>query len=299
MYTAYLNGEWIPSDEVSIGWADRGFRFGDTVFDAARTYNGRIFKLDRHVDRLYRSLKYVRIDPGMSEEGFATVVEETVDRNRAQLERDGDFQIYMFVTRGPGRFAVDAGPPAVGVVAYQLPFWRMAPFLEAGAHGVIARSRSYSSEMLEGKLKHQSRLNMELAELEVADIDPEAFAILLDRDGNLTEGTFNSVFMVSAGVLRTPKDDSILQSISRETVLELAAQLGIPTSEEPLQPYDLYTADEAFFTFTGPGVLPMTKADHRQVGDGKPGPITRQLLAAWSEMVGLDVIDQANRYWKP
>jgi len=90
-----------------------------------------------------------------------------------------------------------------------------------------------------------------------------------------------------------------LQSISRETVLELAAQLGIPTSEEPLQPYDLYTADEAFFTFTGPGVLPMTKADHRQVGDGKPGPIAKQLLAAWSEMVGLDVIDQANRYWKP
>ena len=286
MYTAYLNGEWIPSDGVSIGWADRGFRFGDTVFDAARTYNGRIFKLDRHVDRLYRSLKYVRIDPGLTEEAFGAVVEQTVERNKDRLNEDGDFQIYMFVTRGPGRFAVDAGPPSVGVVAYQLPFWRMAPFLEAGAHGVIARSRSYSSEMLEGKLKHQSRLNM-------------AFAILLDRDGNLTEGTFNSVFMVSGGVLRTPKDDSILQSISRETVLELAAQLGIPTSEEPLQPYDLYTADEAFFTFTGPGVLPMTKADHRQVGDGTPGPITRQLLAAWSEMVGLDVIDQANRYWKP
>lgn len=299
MYTAYLNGEWIPSDEVSIGWADRGFRFGDTVFDAARTYSGRIFKLERHVDRLYRSLRYIRIDPGLSEQGFRSVVEETVERNKGRLDEDGDFQIYMFITRGPGRFATDAGPPSVGVVAYQLPFWRMAPHLEAGAHGVIARSRSYASEMVEPKLKHQSRLNMELAELEVADVDPEAFAILLDREGNLTEGTFNAVFLVSGGILRTPKDDSILQSISRETVLELAGRLGIPTSEEPLQPYDLYTADEAFFAFTGPGVLPMTKADHRQVGDGTPGPITQQLLAAWSEMVGLDIVDQANRYYQP
>ncbi len=299
MYTAYLNGEWIPSDDVSIGWADRGFRFGDTVFDSARTYDGRIFKLDRHIDRLYRSLKYVRIDPGLAQDGFAAVVEQTVERNRDRLDEDGDFQIYMFVTRGPGRFATDAGPPSVGVVAYQLPFWRMAPYLEVGAHGMIARSRSYAPDMLEGKLKHQSRLNMELAELEVTDIDPEAFAILLDRDSNLTEGTFNSVFLVSDGILRTPKDDSILQSISRETVLELADRLGTPASEELLQPYDLYTADEAFFTFTGPGILPMTKADHRQVGDGAPGPITKQLLAAWSEMVGLDIVDQASRHWKP
>ena len=298
MYTAYLNGEWMPSDEVTIGWADRGFRFGDTIFDAARTYAGKVFKLERHVDRLYRSLRYVRIDPGLSQAEFVGIVEEAVERNRDRLPEDGDFQTYMFVTRGPGRFTSDAGPPSVGVIVYQLPFWRMAPHFDGGAHGVIARSRSYASEMLEGKLKHQSRLNMELAELEVADVDADAFAILLDRDGNLSEGTFNSVFLVTDGALRTPPDDSILQSISRETVLELAGRLGIPTSEEPLQPYDLYTADEAFFAFTGPGVLPMTKADNRQVGDGTPGPITRQLLAAWSEMVGLDIVDQAHTYWK-
>ena len=298
MFTSYFNGRWVPSGEVRIDWNDRGFRFGDAVFDSPRTYAGRIFRLDRHIDRLYNSLSYVRIDPGLDRTEFTSIVEESVGRNRDRLEEVGDFQIYMFVTRGPGRFATDAGPPSVGVVAYPLPFWRMAPFFEAGAHGVITRTRSYSGEMLEPKLKYQSRLNFELAELEASDVDAEAFAVLLDREGNLTEGTFNSVFAVKDGVLRTPPDDSILQSVSRETVFDLAGRLDIPTSEEPMQPYDLYSADETFVAFTGPGVLPMTRVDHRQIGDGAPGPITRQLLAAWSEMVGVDIVDQAIRYYQ-
>ena len=296
MYVAYHDGRWVPSDEVRIAWADRGFRFGDSVFDSPRTYAGRVFRLDRHVDRLYRSLEYVRIDPGLDRAAFSSVVEETVERNLGRLDEAGDFQIYMFVTRGPGRYATDAGPPSVGVVAYPVPFWRMAPYFDTGAHGVIARTRSFGPEMLEPKLKHQSRLNFELAELEANDVEPGAFAILVDGEGNLTEGTFNSIFVVSGGALRTPPDDSILQSVSRETVMELAERLGIPCSEEEMQPYDLYTADEAFVAFTGPGVLPMTAADRRPIGDGAPGPVTSQLLAAWSEMVGVDIVDQAVRY---
>ncbi len=296
MYVAYHDGRWVPSDEVRIAWADRGFRFGDAVFDSPRTFAGRVFRLDRHVDRLYRSLDYVRIDPGIDRAAFAAAVEETVERNRDRLAEAGDFQIYMFVTRGPGRYATDAGPPSVGVVAYPVPFWRMAPYFETGAHGVVARTRSFGSGTLEPKLKHQSRLNFELAELEASDVEPGAFAILLDAEGNLTEGTFNSIFAVTGGRLRTPPDDSILQSVSRETVMELADRLGIPCSEEPMQPYDLYTADEAFVAFTGPGVLPMTRADRRPIGDGAPGPVTRQLLAAWSEMVGVDIADQAVRH---
>ena len=296
MYTAYLNGRWIPSDEVRIDWNDRGFRFGNAVFDSPRTYAGRIFRLDRHIDRLYRSLSYVRIDPGLSPAEFTSVVEEAVSRNSDLLAEAGDFQIYMFVTSGPGRYATQAGPPSVGVVAYPIPFWRMAPYFETGASGVITRTRSYAPEMLESKLKHQSRLNFELAELEANDVDPGAFALLLDREGNLSEGTFNSIFAVRDGVLVTPPDDSILQSVSRETVFDLADRLGIPTSEDAMQPYDLYAADEAFVAFTGPGVLPMTKVDHRQIADGSPGPVTRQLLAAWSEMVGVDIVDQAVRF---
>ena len=114
-------------------------------------------------------------------------------------------------------------------------------------------------------------MNFNLAELEAADVDEDAFPILLDLEGNLTEGTINSVFMVTDGVLRTAEDSTVLQSVSRGTVFELAKQLGIPVAEEVLQPYDLYTADESFVAFTGPGVLPMTRVDNRDVGDGKPG----------------------------
>ena len=238
MHVAYHNGKWISSDEVRIRWDDRGFRFGNAVFDSPRTYGGSIFKLGRHVNRLYASLDYIRLDPGLDRAQFAAITEEAVQRNAGRLKKDGDFQIYMFVTSGPGRFATEAGPPSVGVVVYPVPFWRMAPFFETGVHGVVARTRSYGSGMLEPKLKHQSRLNFEIAELEASDVEPGAFAILLDAEGNITEGTFNAIFAVTDGVLRTPPDDSILQSVSRETVMELAERLGIPCSEEPMQPYD-------------------------------------------------------------
>ena len=121
---------------------------------------------------------------------------------------------------------------------------------------------------------------------------------MLDLDGNLSEGTGYNVLMVTDGVIRSPTDRAILQGVSRGMVFDLARQLDIPVVEEDLQPYDLYTADEAFFTTTSPCVLPVTKADNREVGDGKPGPITQQLLAAWSEAVGLDVVDQALRFAK-
>ena len=151
----------------------------------------------------------------------------------------------------------------------------------------------YPPDALDSKIKHYSRMNFALAEMEAAYVDPEAWPILTDAEGNLTEGTSNNVFLVTDGVLRTPGDSNVLQGGSRGFVFELARQLDIPVVEEALQPYDLYTADEAFFSRTGPCVLPVTKADKREIADGKPGPITQQLMAAWSEAVGMDVVDQA------
>ncbi|MBM3944120.1 MAG: hypothetical protein FJ317_01335 [SAR202 cluster bacterium] len=295
-YTAYFKGEWIPSDEMKIDRQDRGFRTADVVFDAMRTYNGGLFKLGHHIDRLYRSLQYARIDSGLTREEMSAIVEETVERNRGRLKEDGDFQLYMFVTRGKGMWANIAGPATVGVEAYQVPFHRYAPFIDNGAHGAVAKTRSYSHQSVDPKIKHQARMNFNLAELEAKDIDPDAFPVLLDMEGNLTEGTINSMFVVTNGVIRTPTDDNILQSVSRSVVMDLAERLGIPLVEEQLQPYDLYTADEAFLSFTGPGVLPMTVVDRQDIADGKPGPITTQLLAAWGEMVGVDIADQAKRF---
>ncbi len=296
---AYMNGEWIPSEDVKIDRRDRGFRVADTVFDVARTFNGVIYRKEQHLNRFYRSLKYTRIDPGLTKEEMGDLWDESVERNRHLLSELGDFYVYPFVTRGPGRWAYEAGPPTVVVDTYQVDFYRYARFYEDGSRGVISKSRSYSHTSIEPKVKHHSRMNFNMAELEAGDIDPEGFPILLDQEGNVTEGTVNSVFLVKDGVIRTPGDSQILQSESRASVVELAEDLGITCLQEDVQPYDLYTADETFLAFTGPGVLPMTQVDKRDIADGKPGPITQQLIAALSEKVGVDIPGQAQRFAQP
>ena len=291
-YTAYHNGEWVPFSKVKIDPSDRGFRVGDVVFDVARTFNGKSFRMKEHIDRLYRSLKFVRIDPGPSAEEMLDISEEVIRRNEHLRPDVGDFNVTQFVTRGPGRFTWDAGPPTVCVKADVIDFGRYAQLFSKGGHGVITRTRSYPTDSLDPKIKHYSRMNFALADLEAADVDPEAWPILTDSEGNLTEGSGYNVFLVTDGVIRTPGDRSILQGVSREMVFDLAKQMNIPLVEEDLQPYDMYTADEAFFASTSPCVVPVTVVDKRQVGDGRPGAITQQLLSAWSEAVGLDIVDQ-------
>lgn len=295
-YTAYFNGEWVPFSQVKIDPMDRGFLVGDVVFDVARTFNGKSFRMQAHIDRLYRSLKFIRIDPGLSPEEMFAISEEVVERNEPLREAVGDFTVTQFVTRGPGRSTRDAGPPAVCVKVMPIGFDRYARYYAEGAHGVITRTRSYSSESLDPKVKHYSRMNFNLADLEAADVDPEAWPILTDLDGNLTEGTGYNVFMITDGVVRTPGDRSILQGVSRGMVFDLAKQLNLPVVEEDLQPYDLYTADEVFFSSTSPCVLPVTQVDKRQINDGKPGPLTRRLLSEWSETVGINIVEQAQRF---
>ncbi len=295
-YTAYFNGEWMPFSQVKIDPMDRGFLVGDVIFDVARTFNGKSFRMGQHIDRLYRSLKYVRLDPGLSPREMHDISEEVITRNQEHLGEAGDFTITQFITRGPGQWSRSAGPPAVCVKAAPVAFGRYASLFKDGAHGVITRTRSYPVDALDPKVKHYSRMNFNLADMEAADVDPEGWPILTDTYGNLTEGTGYNVFLVTDGVIRTPGDRNILQGISRGMVFDLANQLEIPLVEEDLQPYDMYTADEAFFSSTSPCVLPVTVVDKREVGDGRPGPIVQQLLAAWSESVGMDIVDQFERF---
>jgi len=295
-YTAYFKGEWMPFSQVKIDPMDRGFTVGDVVFDVARTFNGKSFRMEDHIQRLYRSLKFVRIDPGLSAKEMLDISEEVVQRNDHLRAEVGDFTITQFVTRGPGSSSRSAGPPAVCVKVAPIGFGRFADLFKDGAHGVITRTRSYPVESLDPKVKNYSRMNFNLADLEAADVDPEAWPILTDADGSLTEGTGYNVFLVTDGVIRTPGDRNILQGVSRGMVFDLARQLNIPLVEEDLQPYDLYTADEAFFSGTSPCILPVSKVDQREIGDGRPGPIVQQLLSAWSETVGMDIVDQALQF---
>jgi len=295
-FTAYFCGQWVPFHEVWIDPLDRGFLVGDCVFDVARTFNGKSFRMREHVDRLYRSLAYVRIDPGLSPDEMERISEEVIARNEDLRHEVGDYQIWQFVTRGRGRWAHRAGPPAVCVCVRQIGFSRYAGLYDAGAHGVIVRTRSFSPDALDPKVKNFSRMNFNLAELEASDVDPDGWPILTDSRGNLTEGVGYNLFIVTRGAIRTPGDRGVLQGVSRGMVFDLGRELGIPVLEEDLQPYDLYTADEAFFTSTSPCVLPVTQVDRRPIAGGKPGPVVARLLSAWSEIVGVDIAAQARHY---
>jgi branched-chain amino acid aminotransferase len=295
-YTAYFCGDWMPFSQMRIDPLDRGFLVGDCVFDVARTFNGKSFRMREHVERLYRSLRYVRIDPGLSPDEMERISEEVISRNEHLRADVGDYQIWQFVTRGRGRWAHKAGPPAVGVYTRQVGFSRFAHLYRHGAHGVIVRTRSFAPDALDPKVKNFSRMNFNLAELEAADVDPDGWPILTDSRGSITEGVGYNVFIVTGGVIRTAGDRGVLQGVSRATVFDLARELGTPVVEEDFQPYDVYAADEAFFTSTSPCILPVTRVDRRPIGSGTPGPVVARLLTAWSEIVGLDIVAQANRY---
>jgi branched-chain amino acid aminotransferase len=168
-----------------------------------------------------------------------------------------------------------------------------AKFYTEGCHAVTPMSRIIPSQSLDARIKNRSRMAYTLAEMEVKLVDTEAQSVLLDVDGYVAENKGGNLFLVSEGVLKTPSTRNCLSGISRETVLELAERQGIPTRETELQPYDFYTADEVFFTSTPYCIMPATRFNGLPVGDGRVGPVTKKLLAAWSELVGMNIVQQA------
>ena len=173
-FTAYFNGEWVLYNEVKFPPHDRGFAVADVVFDQGRTFAGVPFRLENHINRLYRSLKYVRVDPRLTEEEMVEVCREGVAKNDHRREQVGDFAINPIITRGTD---VD-GPPSVAVIIKPIDFKDFARFYVDGAHAIITKVRSYSSTMLDAKVKHHSRMNFVLAELEARDVDPESLPSL-------------------------------------------------------------------------------------------------------------------------
>ena len=298
-HIAYFNGQWVPNSQVSINPFDRGFTMGDAVFDVERTFDGRIFRLKEHLARLYRSLQYIRLDCGLTIDEMTEITEEVARRNEPMRENGGDYIIRQVVTRGTpfANFGTQGGvldpmTPTVINMATPIGLSGYAVGYKTGAAVVFPSARSYSSSFIDPKAKHYSRGNFILAQLQTADIDPSAHPVLLDQEGNIAENVGANFFIVTDGTIRTPVDSNILQGISRMVIFELADQLGIPIVEEPLQPYDAYTADEVFLAGSIYQLLPIATVDNRRISTTIPGPISKQLLAAWSEMVGMDIVGQ-------
>jgi branched-chain amino acid aminotransferase len=298
-HLVYINGDYFPPDEAKISVFDAAVMLGDMVTESTRTFRHQPFKLEEHISRLYKSLKVTRINPGMTPVEMMEVTLRVLAMNLVHVPENEDVWIVHNISRG--RSVAGSDPTKQRSVATVIIFTQpmiltdWARFYQVGCHAVTPMSRAIPPQALDARIKNRSRMAYTLAEMEVKLVDPQAQGILLDVDGNVAENKGGNFFIVSEGVLKTPTTRNALAGVSRATVLELAAALGIPAEVTDFQLYDIYTADEAFFTSTPYCIMPATRINGLSVGDGQVGAVTQRLLAAWSERVGMDIVGQAMR----
>lgn len=296
-HLVYLNGDFVPADEAKISIFDAAVMLGDMVTESTRTFAHRPFKLEQHIDRLYKSLKVTRINPGLTPAEMTELSLRVLDVNLPNVAPEMDVWLVHNISRGHSVAGADPtiqrSPATVIIHTAPMILTDWARFYTEGCHAVTPFSRAVPPEALDPRIKNRSRMAYTLAEMEVKLIDPQAQGILLDIYGNVAENKGGNFFIVSEGVLKTPPTRNALAGISRATVLELAEQLRIPVQIVDFQPYDIYTADEAFFTSTPYCIMPATRFNGLSVGDGAVGPLTKALLQAWSALVGVDIVAQA------
>ena len=295
--TVYISGDYLPDDEAKISIYDSADLLGDTVTESTRTFNYIPFKLEEHVDRLYKSLKLTRIDPGMNKKEMIEVSENLLKLNRETYAEDEDCWLVHNISRG---LSITGGNPTLQVskatiMIYTQPMnllpW--AKFYKEGCHAVTPSTRVIPSQSLDPRLKNRSRLFYTLGEMEAKLVDPDAQSIMLDIYGNVAENKGGNIFIIRDGKLITPTTANCLEGLTRATTIEIAKSLDIEVIEAIIQPYDLSVSDELFMTSTPYSIMPATKYNGLTIADGKIGPFTKKLIQGWSDRVGLDIVKQA------
>jgi branched-chain amino acid aminotransferase len=294
---AWFNGAFMPESQVRLPFRDSSWVYGDGAFDMTRTFGHRLFKVKEHVDRLYRSLKYLRIDPGFGPARMCALTEELFERNRHLLGADDDYWVGQRVSRGvkdvPGDNIEHHGPNVVLECA-PLPLVQRAKLFKEGIRVVVPSHRRVPPDSLTPRAKTHNYLNLIVANQEVQAIDPEAWALLLDVNGNLCEGLGSNIFIVREGGILTPREKFVLPGVSRQTVIDLARQEGLDVREADIDLYDAYNADEAFFTSTSLAICPVTKVNGMAIGPKGQvwGPVTQRLADAYKRLVDHDFVGQ-------
>ena len=297
----YFNGQFVPASQAKVSVMDRGFRWGDAVYETLRTFQGKIFKAKQHLERLRGSLLYSRINLGMTMEELEGVMHKVVEKNAPSWKPNEDYEVQVVVSRGladPTRRLLGSSA-TVAVFLESMDFPRFAREYLKGIRMVTPATRRTPPQCVSPKAKIANKMNHFVAQLEAQLADPEAEALMLDVDGNITEATGANFLFLAGGRLRVPNRRQVLGGISMETVLELADRLDIPWEEGSYSPHDLYTADEAFLTTTPFCLAPVVAVNAIPIGKGVPGPMANRLLHAWSEMVGMDFVDQSLSFLTP
>jgi len=295
---AWFNGAFVPEGQVMVPYRDRSWKSGDGAFDMTRTFDGAIFRLKEHIDRFYRSLRYVRIDPGMSPAEMIAITEDVVSRNEHLRAQHGDWWVGQRISRGVDAVGDEGwehtGPNMV-IDCTPLPLAERATMYRDGAEVMTTAVRRTAPSMLSPRAKMNNYLNMIVAGQPIKAARPKAWPLLLDENGNLAEGSGSNVFIVQDGALRTPRARYVLPGVSRQMVIDLAAKLGIAYEEADIDLYDAANADEMFLTATSSCILPVSVFNGAPVGSDPwrgAGPVTKRLTDAYIAEVGCDFVQQ-------
>jgi branched-chain amino acid aminotransferase len=276
----YMNGKMVPESEATISVFDHGLLYGDGIFEGIRSYSGRIFELEAHIDRLFDSAKAIALEMPM---GRSEMMEAVALACRENNTTDG--YIRVVVTRGVGTLGLNpylCDTPQVIIIAADIQLYPKDLY-ENGLSIVTVGTTRNLPEALNPRIKSLNYLNNILAKIEAINAGCME-AIMLNSQGAVAEATGDNIFAVCGDVLRTPPvNEGILQGITRDVVMKLALEAGLTVREERLSRYDLYTADEVFLTGTAAEVIGVVNIDRRQIGDGVPGPVTCRLVESYRE----------------
>jgi len=278
----FMNDRLVPEEEARVSVFDHGLLYGDGVFEGLRSYSGRVFRLEAHLDRLWASARAICLEIPLSKEALGRAVNETLAANNL-----ADGYVRLVVTRGAGSLGLDPNRtknPQVIVIADTIALYAREAY-EQGLRIVTAATQRVHPAALSPRVKSLNYLNNLMAKLEGLQAGCVE-ALMLNHKGEVAECTADNVFVVRGRRLLTPPPDAgILEGITRGAVMELAEAAGIDCREATLTRHDLYTADECFLTGTAAEVLPVVEIDGRKVGPGTPGPMTTRLIADFHRLV--------------
>jgi branched-chain amino acid aminotransferase len=281
----YLNGQFVPEEEAKISVFDHGLLYGDGVFEGIRAYDGYIFKLDRHIERLYDSARAISLEIPLTKEQMVQAIIETLRMNKLRSS-----YIRPIVTRGPGDLGVDPrrcqGRPSVIVIVKEWKSLYGEEISKRGLRAIVASTRARRPDSLSQNIKSLNYLSNIMAKIEANHVGADE-AIMLDSNGFVAEGTADNVFIAKNGKIFVPPTVTNLPGVTRETVIELAQQEKIPVREEFFGVPALYAADECFITGTAAEIAPIVEVDRRVIGTGNPGPITQRLLEKFRAITGI------------
>jgi branched-chain amino acid aminotransferase len=279
--TIYVDGEFFPEVEAKVSVFDHGLLYGDGIFEGIRFYNGRVFRLEEHLDRLWDSAKSICLEVPMSQRAMTDALLETIRRNDL---RDG--YIRLLVTRGVGNLGLNPAQckkPSVIIIAATIALYPEKMYRN-GLTVMTCATRRTNPAALNPAVKSLNYLNNVMARIE-ANLAGADEALMLNDDGCVAECTADNVFVIKRGEIFTPPISAgALRGITRAVVFEIAAELGLKISEINLTRHDIFIADECFLTGTAAEVIPVIKADNRVIGTGKPGPISARMIARFREI---------------